>query len=64
VYFLDIFLAFSLHEPLITFVIELFEQDDKVLLNFKICICSDEQFQACIGFIFLCEYLVQTYRNL
>jgi hypothetical protein len=28
-------------------------------LNFKNCICSDEQFQACIGFIISYEYLVQ-----
>jgi hypothetical protein len=39
--------------------IELFEQDGKVWLNFKICICSNEQFQASLGFNFSCEHLVQ-----
>jgi hypothetical protein len=57
-YFLDIFMARTLNNFCCRADIELFEQDDKVLLNFKICICSDKQFQACIGFIFSCEYLL------
>jgi hypothetical protein len=39
--------------------IELFEQGGKAWLNFKIRICSNEQFQASIGFIISYEYLVQ-----
>jgi hypothetical protein len=42
----------------------LFEQDYKAWSNFKIYICSNEKFQASIGFIFSCEYLVQPSRNL
>jgi hypothetical protein len=41
-----------------------FEQDHKAWLNFKFCICLNEKFQASIGFIFLCEHLFQTSRNL
>jgi hypothetical protein len=63
-YFLNIFVARTLNNFCCRVHIELFEKDDKTWLNFKICICPNEQFQASIGFIFSCEYLVQTSRNL
>jgi hypothetical protein len=63
-YFLNIFLAWTLNNFCCRVNIELFDQDGKVWLNFKICICSNEQLLACNGFIFSCEYLVQTSRSL
>jgi hypothetical protein len=41
-------LAWTLNNFCCRVDIELFEKDDKVLLNFKICICSDKLFQASI----------------
>jgi hypothetical protein len=47
-YFLDIFLAWTLNNFCCRVHIELFEQDGKVWLNFKICICPNEKFQASV----------------
>jgi hypothetical protein len=58
-YFLSIFLAWTLNNFCCRVHLKLFEQDGKAWLNFKICICSNEQFQASIGFIFSYEHLVQ-----
>jgi hypothetical protein len=62
-YFLDILLAWTLNNLCCRVHIELFEQGGKAWLNFKIRICSNEQFQASKGFIFSCEYLVQSLRK-
>jgi hypothetical protein len=61
-YFLNILLAWTLNKFCWRVHIELFEQGDKVCLNFKIGICSNEQFQASIGFIFSREHLVQLWE--
>jgi hypothetical protein len=63
-YFLDIFLAWTLNNFCCRVPIELFEQDGKTWLNFKIYICSNEKIQASIGVIFLCDHLFNTLRNL
>jgi hypothetical protein len=47
-YFLDIFLAWTLNNFYCKVYIELFEQDGKTWLNFKIYICSNEKIQASI----------------
>jgi hypothetical protein len=46
------FLEWTLNNFRFRVHIELFEQDGKAWMNFKICIRSNEQFQASIGFIF------------
>jgi hypothetical protein len=43
-YFLDIFMARTLNNFCCRVYIELIEQYNKLCLNFKICICSNEQF--------------------
>jgi hypothetical protein len=58
-YFFDIFLAWTLNNFCCRVHIELFEKGGKSWLNLIICICSNEQFQSSIWFIFLCEHLVQ-----
>jgi hypothetical protein len=47
-YFLNIFLAWTLNNFCCRVHIEFFEQGGKAWLNFKIRICSNEQFQASI----------------
>ena len=58
-HFLDIFSSWTLKNFCCRVHLELFEKDGKAWLNIKIRICSNEQFQASIGFIFSCKYLVQ-----